>query len=285
MKSIFQSAAVAATLLLVSCANAVPPVPAPRVDPYLSFLDGNAIHTIDGTRTISIHPASAFPTSSMETLEVTIDGDAIRFTEDVRASANLEAHQGGYVLVIKTLSDERDVEPQKYQTYEKDLIERPSAVGTTTTLILAPSGKCLSEEVSGGAATTPEAKKRLRESPLVSYLTLASALGQTLHQGQVIDRNISTKTRRTVAQFTVQGYGSYRGRSAVVLTFFGTATEADGPKAPTRLAGFIIVDMDTGITSYLEISVASQTTRNGTTTAGTGKFTLSADLSAIGHSL
>ncbi len=285
MKSNFRGAAVAAMLLLVGCTNAVPPIPAPVVDPYLSLLDGNAIHPIDGTRTVSIHPASAFPASTTETIDVRVDGEAIRFDEDIRASASLQARQSGFVLVIKTLSDKRSIEPQEYQKYEEDLANRPSAEGTTTTLVLGPSGRCLSQEVSGGAATTPEAKNKLRTSSLVSYLTLAAVIGQSLHQGQVVDRDISTKSRRTVGRFTVQGYGSYRQRSVIVFTFDGTATEADDPQEPTHLAGFLFVDEETGITSFLEISVTGQITKNGASTVGTGKFILNADLSAIGPSL
>lgn len=283
MKGALSCVAIAIALLLAGCATTVPPVPAPTPVSYLSLLDGHAIHPIDGAKSIAIHPISSFAASVTESIEVGSAEESARFHQVIDSSGSIEPDGRNFLLVLKTTADRQSIEPKQYEYLLHD--QTPSAAGTTTKLVLAPSGKVVSVQITGGAADTPDGQKALRECSPTKLLMILAALGESLHQGQTISRDRSSKDGSFKGQMLVQGHGTFQGRAVVVLTFEGTDILKDHPTEPTRIAGFVFLDEETGISAYWDIDLITQSTVGGKTMKGVANFTMQTDLGGAGQSL
>jgi hypothetical protein len=284
MRSVRLCAAITAALLLVGCANAVPPAPAPPSVSYLSLLDGNAIHPLEGANAVPIHPTPSFTASATESIEVQVDSVAVRFNQTMSASGSIVPSGVGFLLELKTLSDERRVQPEQYTKFYFDYLEKkPSAAGTTTKVTVSPFGQALSTNVSGGAANTPAGAQALQDSSPERFLMLLVAREPTLRQGEILDRGDPSKGAAFKLQLTVQGRGVYRSRPVIVLTFDGADMQTDNTRS--RIAGFIFLDEAIGISSYVQLNLADQSTVDGKTAYTVSALTMSADLSAAGPTL
>jgi hypothetical protein len=229
--------------------------------PYLNILDGNAIYPIEGAKNITLHAAPASPVTTTNSGEIHNSNESLHFTRVITGTNEIDATGQNFAILVRVLTDTRSVMPTTYQSIlDKD----PSFAGIEIVAIADPFGKIKSIHGAGGVLDDPKAQQAMAQFSSGTYTGTIELPVNGLAQGSTLEPKLEPLQDAEMMVFqTVEGRGTYRGRSVIVLKDDGGITR--NGSAIGRVFGFAFLDESVGIVTYESDNISFQIRESGDT--------------------